>query len=94
MCEYDWPCQASISFDGWHLVQFPMREGSHVWVRAPSMNQWQWTRDGERGNGRIDFPVRVTGLGYGNYQWAIDLLEMRPTRPTLRFKDVTLIGGE
>ena len=94
VCEYDWPCQASISFDGWHFVQFPMRGGSHVWVRSPSMNQWQWTRDGERGNGKIDFPVRVTGLGYGNYQWAIDLLEMRPTRPTLRFKDVTLLRSE
>ena len=69
-----------------------MRGGSHVWVRAPSMNQWQWTRDGERGNGKSDFPVRVTGLGFGNYQWAIDLLEMRPTRPTLRFKDITLLG--
>ena len=34
------------------------------------------------------------GLGYGNYQWAIDLLEMRPTRPTLRFKDVTLLRSE
>ncbi len=89
---YDWPCQASVSFDGWHFVQFPMRGGSHVWVRSPSMNQWQWTRDGERGNGRIDFPVKVTGLGYGNYQWALDFLEMKPTRPTLRFKDVTLLG--
>ena len=62
-------------------------------VRTTALDtSWTKTRDGERGNGRIDFPVRVTGLGYGNYQWAIDLLEMRPTRPTLRFKEVTLLG--
>ena len=61
-------------------------------VRAPSMNEFQWTRDGEKGNGRIDFPVKVTGLGFGNYQWALDFLDMKPTRPTLRFKDITLIG--
>ena len=93
-CEYDWPCQASISFDGWHLVKFPLRRGSHVQVRSVSMNEFQWTRDGEKGNGRIDFPVKVTGLGFGNYQWALDFLDMKPTRPTLRFKDITLIGGK
>ena len=34
------------------------------------------------------------GIAFSNRPWELDFLEMRPTRPTLRFKDVTLLRSE
>ncbi len=54
---------------------------------------WQLTRDGN-GNGKVDFPIKVTAVAFSNRPWNLDFLEMRPTRPFLRFKDVTLLRSE
>ena len=89
--EYDWPKTMSVNFDGWHFLKFPLTAESPVKVASPGENEEQLTRDGS-GNGRIDYPVKVTGLGVGNMPWGLDFLEMRPTRGYLRFKDVTLLA--
>ena len=88
---YDTSYQTAFPFDGWHLVTFPLTRESPVRAPNPGMDWLQWTRDGEKGNGRIDFPVKVSGLGVGNYRYALDFLEMRPVSPSLRFKDVMLM---
>ena len=88
--EYDWPGNVSINFDGWHFVKFPLTAASPIKVGTPGENEEQLTNDA-RGNGRIDFPVKVTGLAVSNHPWGLDFLEMRPTRPYVRIKDVTLL---
>ena len=88
---YDWPGLMSVNFDGWHLLKFPLTHASPVKNPSPGSGAWQITRDGN-GNGRIDFPVKVTGMALSNRPWNLDFLDMRPTRPYLRLKDVTLLA--
>ena len=90
---YDWPHRLSFNFDGWHFLTFPLTAGSPVKIGAPGENADQLSRDGS-GNGRIDFPVKVTGLGVGNMPWGLDFLEMCPTRGYLRVKEITLLGNK
>ena len=85
---YDWPCQAALNFDGWHFVQFPITADSPVKVFAPGDDEWQWCRDGETGNGKVDFPITVTGLGIGARSQSLDILEMKPVTEPIRVKAV------
>ena len=85
---YDWPCQAALNFDGWHFVQFPITGGSPVKVFAPGDNQWQWCRDGETGNGKVDYPITVTGLGIGTYSQSLVIKEVEPVAEPIRVKAV------
>ncbi len=90
-CEsYDWSGMMAINFDGWHFLKFPISKSSPVKIPAVGADFWQLTRDGN-GNGTIDFPIKVTGLAFSNRPWNLDFLEMRPTRPYVRIKDVTLL---
>lgn len=90
---YDWENRMSINFDGWHLLKFPLTESSPVKNMGVGAGHWQVTRDGN-GNGRIDFPVKVTGMAVSNRPWNLDFLEMRPTRPYIRIKDVMLMKAK
>ena len=90
---YDWPNLMSVDFDGWHFLKFPITASSPVKNLGVGANHWQVTRDGH-GNGRIDFPIRVSGMAFSNRPWNLDFLEMRPTRPYVRLRDVTLMKGE
>ena len=85
---YDWPCQAAVNFDGWHFVQFPITGESPVKVHSPGDNQWQWCRDGETGNGKVDYPITVTGLGIGSRAQALNILDMEPVTEPIRVKAV------
>ncbi len=84
---YDWPDQAAINFDGWHLLQFPITELSPVKVYSPGENQWQWQHDGS-GNRQLDYPIKVTGVGVMQYRQVLHLLEMEPVTTPLRLKGV------
>ncbi|NLF22485.1 MAG: hypothetical protein GX590_04925, partial [Lentisphaerae bacterium] len=87
---HDWPGQAAINFDGWHFVQFPLTGASPVKVFAPGENQWQWQRDGEGGNGRMDFPIRVTGLGVAMRREVLNLTELVPVDTVIRLQNVSV----
>lgn len=89
----DWSCAAAIDFDDWHFVRYPLTEKSDVPVLAPGSGAFHWTKDGEKGNGKIDFPVRVTGLGYLASPWAIDLLEMQKVSPSIRVKGIGAVDS-
>jgi hypothetical protein len=77
-----------LQIDGWHFIEFPITEKSPVKIYAPGENQWQWQRDGEFGNGQVDYPIRVTGLGVGNFPHALHILTMEPTVPVIKIKDL------
>ena len=86
---YDWPETASLNFDGWQFVEFPITGDSPVKVFSPGETEWQWQRDGERGNGRIDFPITPTALGVGMYPHALNLVEMEETDRSILLKDLS-----
>ena len=85
---YDWPCQVSLNFDGWHFVQFPITDESPVKIHSPGDNQRQWVRDCETGNGKVDYPITVTGLCIGARAKSLNLLEMEPVTDQVRVKSI------
>ena len=87
---HDWPGQAAINFDGWHFVQFPITAASPVKIHAPGENQWQWQHDGADGNKRMDFPIRVTGLGVAMHREVLKLTELVPVTPSIRLQNISV----
>jgi hypothetical protein len=83
---YDWPKQASINFDGWNFVQFPITLASPVRVPGPGEVASQWRSSG--GNHRIDYPIRLTGIAVSMSRQALDLTEMKPVKTVIRLKGV------
>jgi len=85
---YDWPKQASINFDGWNFVQFPITHASPVRLPNPGEIAHQWQAAGA-GNRRIDYPIKLTALAVSMTRHALDLTTMRPVKPVLRLKDLS-----
>jgi hypothetical protein len=52
-------------------------------VPSPGENGFQWQRSG-RGNGRIDYPIRVTGIAVSLPRQTLNLLDMQPVTPRIR----------
>ena len=86
---YDWAGRMAFNFEGWNFLEFPLTDRSDVIVNSPGDNEWQWTRDG-RGNGRIDFPIKVTGVVVSQYGRTLNLFEMEKGSPVVRLKDVSV----
>ena len=80
---YDWPAKLAFNYDGWNFLQVPVTDKSDVVIMGPGMNEWLWTRDGS-GDGRINWPVKVSAIGVSQYGRTLDLLEMKKGSPTLR----------
>ena len=55
----------------------------------PAVMKYKLTH-GEFGNGRIDYPITVTGLGIGMYPRVLNILEMEETGRSILLKDVTV----
>lgn len=85
---YDWPDKAGINFDGWHFLQFPITEKSPVKVYSPGENQWQWQHDGS-GSRKIEYPVKLTGVGVMMFRKSLNLLEMQDVDGKIRLKDLS-----
>ena len=85
---YDWPGQASISFDGWNFVQFPITQESPIRVESPGgvLNEWQ--RDGN-GDGRLDYPIKLTGIMLSMQRKAINLTRMDAVKTVIRLQDLS-----
>ena len=81
---YDWPAKAAFNYDGWHFLQLPFTPQSPVTLNGPCGGCWVWTRDAS-GNGRVDWPVKVTAVGVTQRGRTLDLIEMKPSDPRLRF---------
>ena len=85
---YDWPRQAAINFDGWNFVQFPLTQASPVKLPNAGEVAMQWRTSGG-GNGRIDYPIKLTGLAINMTRQALDLKEMKPVRTVVRLRDLS-----
>ena len=84
---YDWPDKMGLNFDSWNELKFPLTGDSPIKVHAPGENQWQWQRDG-KGDGVIQFPVKLRGIGVSNYPRSLKLTEMKDINPIIRIKNV------
>ncbi len=82
----DWEGRTSVNFDGWTLVKMPLTEDSPDRIANPGNVMGQWVTNG-KGNGIMDYPLTFTGIIPVMYRKALDLKEMAPVTPVLRFKN-------
>jgi hypothetical protein len=80
---YDWPEQAGLNFDGWNNLQFPITAKSPISVQSPGQDAWQWQRSGS-GNGKIDYPIKLTGIAISMPRQAVNLIKMEPVKTSIR----------
>ncbi len=77
-----------IDFDGWCFVSLPLTAESPMaagYMRRNAAALWS----GNGGNGKIDYPVRVTGLSLEMRRHALDLTEMVSVDPAILLKDLS-----
>ena len=87
---HDWSAHLSINFDGWHFIGFPVTtyfEGLDS--RSAIRNAGFLSRSG--GNGKVDYPITLTGIYVSQSRNALDPTEMKPVKPQLRFRDLGTI---
>ncbi len=84
----DWGGDISINFDGWCFLRFPITAESPVRVITPGGPAGQWVMTGGT-NKTVRYPIKLTGLGIEMSKRALDLTEMKPVTPILRFKDLS-----
>lgn len=85
---YDWDFTMGLNYDNWHTLKFPLTGASPVKAHSPGENQWQWQRSGGKfANGKIDYPVKLTGIGFMIYRKVIVINQMKEAGRTIRFRD-------
>jgi hypothetical protein len=88
----DWGNHSAIDFDGWCFVTFPLTNDSPVKHIEPGPGLGQWQH--EKGDGVLDYPLKLTGLFIQTSRQSVDLTRMAPVKQTIRLKDVSVIGDE
>lgn len=74
----------SLDFDGWCFVSFPISDKSPVKAFTAGDEKKHWTTNDD---GKIQYPIRLTGIAVHFPRKAINLTEMEPVKPTIRLKD-------
>ena len=84
----DWGNQAALDFEGWCHLTFPIAADSPAVHLEPGRGQGLWRGNGD---GRLDFPLKLTGLYVETHRSSLDLTEMRPVKNKLRIQGVTAL---
>ena len=86
---YDMTALASINFDGWHFVRFPINSKSHLKPPSNLPETLDWRHDGT-GNHKIDYPVKLMGFSVAMGHQALNLVDEVDVSPVLRFRDFSV----
>lgn len=90
MYEYgDWGNHSDLDFDGWCFVSSPLTNDSLLKHVEPGSGAKQWL---SKGNGVLDYPLKLTGIYVITHRQSLDLTKMMPVRTPLRFRDVSVMG--
>lgn len=81
---YDLTDLASINFDGWHFVRFPINAKSHLKPPSVLPETLDWRHDAT-GNRKVDYPIKLSGIGVAMGNQAINLVDEVAVKPVLRF---------
>ncbi len=85
----DWGNQATIDFDGWCFVTFPLTRESPARQIEPGAGIGQWQ---SKTGGVLTYPLKLVGLYVQTQRQSLDLTQMKPVQGNLRLKDVSVIG--
>ena len=92
---YDWNFIMGLNYDGWHTLAFPLTGASPVKASSPGENQWQWQRSGGTlANGIVDYPVKLTAIGFTMYRTVPVVNEMKKAGNTIRLRDFVSWSGK
>ena len=84
----DWGNHSAINFDGWCYMTFPIGTGSPANHLEPGRGLGQWKGDGD---GKLDLPVKLTGLYVETHRKGLDLTEMKPVTEKIRIQEVGVL---
>ena len=85
----DWGNQATIDFDGWCFVTFPLTRESPARHIEPGAGIGQWQSNADS---ILDYPLKLVGLYVQTHRQSLDLTQMRAVKGNIRLKDVSVIG--
>ena len=80
----DWGNYSALDFDGWCFMRFPITNDSPFVHIEPGTGAKQW--EGKGGDGRLDYPLKLTGIYVITHRQSLSLTKMMPVRQPLRFK--------
>jgi hypothetical protein len=86
----DWGNYSALDFDGWCFMSFPLTNDSPLVHIEPGPGSKQWESNGD---GRLDYPLKLTGIYVITHRQSLNLTKMMPVRTPLRFKDVSVFGN-
>lgn len=86
----DWGNYSALDFDGWCFMSFPLTDDSPLTHVEPFPGTGQWQSNGD---GRPDYPLKLTGIYVITHRQSLNLTKMMPVRTPLRFKDVSVFGN-
>ncbi|MEN6545171.1 MAG: hypothetical protein ABFE07_03940, partial [Armatimonadia bacterium] len=83
---YDYDGRVAVNFDGWAFLSFPMTDKSPIPDLSTGSvgNLWEATDRSKA----VQYPVKLTGIGFCVRQDVMGLTEMKPMRQVLRFGGV------
>ena len=84
----DWGNQSAIDFDGWCFVTFPLTRESPALHIEPGAGLGQWQGNGD---GKLDYPLKLTGLYIETHRQSLNLTEMAPVKGLIRLQDLSVI---
>jgi hypothetical protein len=82
----DWGNHSALNFEGWCHVTFPISNESPALHLEPGRGLGLWRGHSD---GRLDPPLKLTGVYLETYRNSLDLTEMRPVKKNLRIHSVT-----
>lgn len=86
----DWPGNLAVDFDGWSYVYQSLRPNTVLPTHSPGPVSEQWVSEG--GDKEIQFPIKLRAVTVGMNRTKLDLLDFKPSVPSIRIKDAGVIG--
>ncbi len=81
----DWPGNLAVNFDGWGYVYQTLFPTTLVNDHSPGPYSEQWVSEG--GDKKIDLPIKIRAITVGMYRTKLDLLDFKPSVPSIRIRD-------
>lgn len=86
----DWGNYSALDFDDWCFMSFPLTNDSPLVHVEPGPGSKQWESNGD---GRLDYPLKLSGIYVITHRQSLNLTKMMPVTQSLRFQNVSVIGG-
>ena len=83
----DWPGNLCVDFDGWGYVYQSLVPNKLVNDHSPGPVSEQWVSEGH-GDKVIQYPIKVRAITVGMYRTKLDLLDFKPSTPSILLRDV------